>query len=758
MAEDFAQAVEDGLKLAKRIYLGKDRGAVGPPKPPPPMERSPYRYLPSAPMVYAVISDPRIVDNPDIPSYQPHVHGRCDPPALIPLQMNGVDLDVDCYADTAFIQVSGSWRVHCVMGSRSCDCRIAVPTGPQGSILGVEVDLPTKSYSTELIGVEDSKGIEKIALPEDGWFLKPHIFTLTIPQIDGGTNISIKLRWSQKLSYNDGQFSLTVPFTFPEYVTPAIKKISKKEKIQLNVNSVIATGILSKATSHPLKEIRRSAGKFGFLYEVEVLTWSNTDFSFSYSVSASNIFGGVLLQSPSLYDYDQRDMFCVYLFPGSQQSRKVFKKEIIFVVDISDSMEGRPLESTKNAISAALSKLNPEDSFNIIAFSSETFLFSTSMELASEEAIERASEWISTKHSEGGGTNIFIPLEKATEMLSNTHGSIPMIFLVTDGAVEDERNICDWIKKRLTNGGSLCPRIHTFGIGSFCNHYFLRMLAMIGRGQYDAAFDLDSIEVQMQKLFSRGLSTILANITFDAFDDHEQIEVYSSFIPDLSSESPLTICGRYQGSFPDTLKAKGVLGDLSSNVTDLKIERAKDILLDRVLARQQIDLLTAQAWLSENKQLEEKVAKLSIQTCNISEYTRMVLLEKNKIYQASESSGSLKVPYKGDPHEIGDSGAPKKMLLQSLTVGFGDLIATAENIRPGSQEPKLPEVAEILVKATSNCCGQICNQCCCMLCIQCCSKMNNQCATVLTQLCTALACFGCLDCCLQLCCPGQDGR
>ncbi|XP_022749985.1 inter alpha-trypsin inhibitor, heavy chain 4-like isoform X2 [Durio zibethinus] len=732
MAEDFARAVEDGLKLAKRIYLGKDRGLVAPPKPLPPMEKSPHLYLPSAPMVYAVIFDPRIVDNPDIPSYQPHVHGRCDPPALIPLQMSGVDLDVDCYADTAFIQVSGKWRVHCVMASRSCDCRIAVPMGDQGSILGVEVNLPTKSYSTELNGVEESKGIEKIARPEDGGFLKTHIFTLTIPQIDGGTNISIKLHWSQKLSYNEGQFFLTVPFSFPEYVTPAIKKISKKEKIQLNVNPVIATGILCKATSHPLKEIRRRAGGFSFLYEAEILTWSNTDFNFSYCISSGNIFGGVLLQSPSLYDYDQRDMFCIYLFPGSQQSRKVFRKEVIFVVDISDSMQGRPLESTKNAISTALSKLSPEDSFNIIAFSNETFLFSTSMELASEEATERATEWISMKYSVGGGTNMFIPLEKAAEMLSNTRGSIPIIFLVTDGAVEDEKNICDWMKKRLTNGGSLCPRIHTFGI--------------------------DSIEVQMQKLFSKGLSTVLASISIDAFDDHEQIEVYSSCIPDLSFESPLTICGRYQGSFPDILKAKGILGNLSSFIIDLKIERAKDIPLDRVLARQQIDLLTAQAWFSEKKQLEEKVLKLSIQTCNICEYTRMVLLEQNKIDKATDSSGARKIPKKGDPHKMEDSEAPKKVLLQSLSVGFGDLIATAENIRPGSEEQKLPEVAEIFMKATSNCCGQICNQCCCMCCIQCCSKMNNQCGTTLAQLCTALACFGCLDCCVELCCPGQDGQ
>lgn len=102
---------------------------------PPLMERSTNWYLPSAPMVYAVISDPRMVDNPDMPSYQPYVHGMYDPPALIPLQMMGVNLNVDCYVDTAIIVVSGTWRIHCVMGSRSCDCLIAVPMGNQVSSL-----------------------------------------------------------------------------------------------------------------------------------------------------------------------------------------------------------------------------------------------------------------------------------------------------------------------------------------------------------------------------------------------------------------------------------------------------------------------------------------------------------------------------------------------------------------------------------------------------------------------------------------------
>lgn len=50
-------------------------------------------------------------------------------------------------------------------------------------------------------------------------------------------------------------------------------------------------------------------------------------------------------------------------------------------------------------------------------------------------------------------------------MLCNTRDAIPMVFLITDGSVEDERQICDAMSSLLTNQGSICPRVHTFGIG-----------------------------------------------------------------------------------------------------------------------------------------------------------------------------------------------------------------------------------------------------------------------------------------------------
>lgn len=56
-------------------------------------------------------------------------------------------------------------------------------------------------------------------------------------------------------------------------------------------------------------------------------------------------------------------------------------------------------------------------------------------------------------------------LFQAIEMVAEIGDSIPFIFLITDGAVENEKDICDVMKSCLANGEPNCPRICTFGIG-----------------------------------------------------------------------------------------------------------------------------------------------------------------------------------------------------------------------------------------------------------------------------------------------------
>ncbi|KAF3323444.1 inter alpha-trypsin inhibitor, heavy chain 4-like protein [Carex littledalei] len=751
--DEFSRSVEDGLKLSKRIYTSpKDQRATSaPPRHPGLMERSDESFLPTGPMVYAVISDPGIVDNPDVPSYQPYVYGRCDPPALIPLQMKEIELEMECVLDTVFVTVRGRWWVHCVTRSRACDCRIVVPMGEQGSILGVEVEVGKKSYATEVVDLAD----ERIDHSKSGGggFLKPHMLYLPTAEANGGSDVFATIKWSQKLLYDEeGQFTVHIPFNFPTYVNASGKIFVKREKIKLKLNSGIGKEVILKGASHPLKEKARQGGNMTFVYDEAVENWSTKDFNFSYSVHAADVFGGLLLQSASVQDYDQRDMFCLFLIPGNNKKRKVFRREVVFLIDTSGSMQRKPIESVKNAVFASLLELTDQDFFNIVSFSDEVCSFSTCLVPATEEMVESANQWMGTNLVAKGGTNISRPFNEVLASLANTKGSIPHIFLITDGTVEDERNICANIQTTISNTKSIVPRISTFGIGLFCNHYFLRMLASIGRGHYDAEYDPDSIESRMRAWFRRCSRTTLANMTIDAFNnvDDSEFEVYPQNMPDISAGCITCIYGRYKGELPNSVKAKGCLADMSAIEIDLKVEHAKDMHLEKVFARRHIDFLTAQAWLYENKQLENKITKLSIQNSVPSEYTHMIMLQKDSVKDDTS---------KAKKHELNKRTGPEErlpILIHGLAIGFGNLTATRDNMPINFGELKPPEALDVMFTKAAGCCGSVADCCCCMCLIRGCSKVNDQCFIVITQLFTALACLGCLECCSEVCCCSSD--
>ena len=99
---------------------------------------------------------------------------------------------------------------------------------------------------------------------------------------------------------------------------------------------------------------------------------------------------------------------------------QAFRKEVVFLMDISGSMKGNPFESAKNGILSSLQKLNPEDSFNIIAFNEETYLFSSLMEQATKEAILQATQWLNDKLTADGSTDILAPLKQVFPLCHST--------------------------------------------------------------------------------------------------------------------------------------------------------------------------------------------------------------------------------------------------------------------------------------------------------------------------------------------------
>lgn len=69
--------------------------------------------------------------------------------------------------------------------------------------------------------------------------------------------ISLKVSWVQNMLYKDDEFTIKIPFKFPEFVNP-VKNVARKEKIKLCLNTGTAMEVICKATSHALKVISKS--------------------------------------------------------------------------------------------------------------------------------------------------------------------------------------------------------------------------------------------------------------------------------------------------------------------------------------------------------------------------------------------------------------------------------------------------------------------------------------------------------------------
>ena len=158
------------------------------------------------------------------------------------------------------------------------------------------------------------------------------------------------------------------------------------------------------------------------------------------------------------------------------------------MVDRSGSMAGGPMASANEALVTGLKSLTPEDKFNVVAFDNlQEYLSKDGMVQATPEAVEEAVAWVGKRCTARGTTDIMTPLQSSLAMLakSGAAGSVPFLFLITDGAVDNEREICKVLQQaqataKPTGGMATLPRVCTFGIGRFCNHYFLKMLANIG--------------------------------------------------------------------------------------------------------------------------------------------------------------------------------------------------------------------------------------------------------------------------------------
>jgi hypothetical protein len=204
-------------------------------------------------------------------------------------------------------------------------------------------------------------------------------------------------------------------------ITPMPNKPSERAGHEVSLSVTIDSGGMALAdVSSELHEIVESTPATSRRRTFELKSKStipNRDFVMSWRAKptdANELVGsGTIAHLRTAPDDTAGGYFAVLVEPPTRPSvDQVMPRELIFVVDVSGSMQGFPIEKSKEVIAKALAAMRPSDTFNIITFASGTQSLWGEPRTATDENRRLAKQFVDQQQG-GGGTEMLPAFEAA---------------------------------------------------------------------------------------------------------------------------------------------------------------------------------------------------------------------------------------------------------------------------------------------------------------------------------------------------------
>jgi Ca-activated chloride channel family protein len=479
---------------------------------------------------------------------------------------------------------------------------------------------------------------------------RPNVFSMNVANILPEDVIEVELKYTEVLIPESGIYS----FVFPTVVGPRYSNSSAgsgedwvanpylEERelpsytfdIHVDINAGMPIQSLY-SPSHKVDVTYRSKDEAAIRLKDTEMSKGNKDFILDYRLADKKIVSGLLL-----YKGEKENYFLAMIQPPKKVlPEEIPPREYIFIVDVSGSMHGFPLEVSKKLMKTLLESLQPRDRFNILLFAGGSEVFSQEPVTAEQENIARAVSFIN-KQGGGGGTELLSALKKAMSIPAS-EGVSRSFVIVTDGYVRVEREAFDFIRKNLGNAN-----FFSFGIGSSVNRYIIEGMANVGRGlPFIVTTKAEAIKVAEK--FRKYISTpLLTNVKMQ-FKGFDAYDVEPMNIPDVLAERPVLIYGKWKGPASGSLKFTGVTGkgeySQSLNTGSVK-PMVENLAIKYLWAREKIRLLDDYAGVSrDDTGLKNEITLLGLKYNLLTRYTSFIALD-SEIRNQSGNSIVVKQP------------------------------------------------------------------------------------------------------------------
>lgn len=432
--------------------------------------------------------------------------------------------------------------------------------------------------------------------------------------IPPGGERRIQLEYTQVLPLEAGFVRYVYPLNTERFSARPLEEVS----IRVEVRSKVPLKAVYSPTHQDQVYIDRDDYRATVSYE-ETDVLPDRDFQLVYTLGQEEV--GLTLLS---YREPPDDGFFLLLVAPPLKAERVQPKDVLLILDVSGSMQGEKIEQAKDALAYVLEHLNPEDRFNVIAFSTGVRAWARGLRPASEAP--EARRWVERLEA-GGGTDIHSALLEALAQADRERPAV-LIFLTdgqpTEGVVEIDRILED-VRRAVPANVRLFP----FGVGDDVNTVLLDTLAQEHRGAPAYVRPGERIDDAVAAFYAKVQAPVLTDISLD-FGDVVVEDAYPRPLPDLFAGTQLILVGRYRGGGPVRIR---LVGEAEGERREFVYEgtlRAEggDAFIPRLWAARKIGYLLTQIRLyGERQEWVDAVIDLSVRYGIITPYTSFLIQE-----------------------------------------------------------------------------------------------------------------------------------
>jgi Ca-activated chloride channel family protein len=569
-----------------------------------------------------IIPDPPICDPCPIPS----------PMSQLVIRYHHVTVDIDNQVATTHVDqvfynpndwaVEGEYVFPIPVDAAVSDFILWIDGNPvQGEVLDAEQ--ARRIYEDIVSDLRDPALLEYA----DMGALRAHVFP--IPPIG---ERRIELEYNQALTAENGLVRYLYPLNTEKFSLEPLEDVS----ITVNVSSSQPIRAVY-SPSHPISIDREDDYHVLAGYEEQDVL-PDEDFSLFYSIGENEAFHLLTYRDPG--DREDPDGFLLMLLaPSVQNSLRAVPKDVLLVLDRSGSMYGEKFTQAQDAVRFILEKLNPDDRFNLITFSTGVEVYSNRLQPASEA--KEAVSWVDRLEAEGS-TDINRALLEAAYLVEPERPTY-LIFLTdglpTVGEIDSER-----ILDNLAGSAPGNLSIFAFGVGYDVDTYLLDSLAQAHHGTSTYVVPGEQLDEILSAFYSKISAPVLTDLSMD-FGDLIVYDIYPHPLPDLFVGSQIAIVGRYRDGGATDVQLSGMVEGQKQTYTyrdqefDVRSfdQRGPLASLPRLWATRKIGYLLQQVRLSgPQKEVIDEIVHLSIRYGIVTPYTSYLVTEPLPLGEAAQ--------------------------------------------------------------------------------------------------------------------------